>query len=166
MAKPTLNIVVHVNDETSMGASRVPSGLEDFVSVKVGPDVSILLFNHAQAKVLADAAVEAFRILMQIEVDEKAAELTKSMVDNTVDYMRVDTSGWDNCSVENPCQDCQDHPEYFEEDEMSYNTADTSDWGNCTVENPCQECRDSDYVDTYENDEPLYYDFEDDNDRF
>lgn len=119
--RTSLNIVIHVNDETIIEPGRVPSSDTDFVSVKVGPDVSILLFTPAHAKALADAAVEAFRILKQIETDEEAAAMA---------------SAWDD-----------------------------SDFVDCTPDNPCQECSDTfEYPDF--DDEPVYYDFEDDNDRF
>lgn len=80
--KTTLNIVVHVNDETAIESGRVPSNDTDFVSLKVGPEISVLLFNTAQATALANAAVEAFRILSQIETDNAAKVFATSIWGN------------------------------------------------------------------------------------
>lgn len=99
---PTLGIQVHVTDETKIEASQVPSDQKDFVSVKFGWHVSVLLFNSAQAKTLADAAIEAYGLLMKIETDTKASELVSAW-DSEDEY--DDEEGYD-CTIENPCSLC------------------------------------------------------------
>lgn len=171
--KPTLNMIVHVNDETVISSSPVPSTDAEFVSVKVGPDVSILLFNPAQARALADAAVEAFRLLKQMEVESEAESIWGNGTVTESEYDTWIESGQDgtiNCSIEDPCQDCIDTMGYADEDESVLDAwvkngredEVINGWANCTISNPCPDCRD--YPD-YEE-EPLYYDFEDQSDRF
>lgn len=115
--KMTINTVVHVNDETTIIANRVPSADRDFASVKLDWDTSILLFNPAQAKALADAAVEAFRILKQIEADEEANRMASVWNETVVSVM--------NCTPSNPCQDCReldadDYDGYYEYEDESF----------------------------------------------
>ena len=122
--RTTLNIVVHVNDETILNAGRVPSADTDFVSLKVGPDVSVLLFTPAQARALVDAAVIAFGILKTIEAE---AEINSIWGEGTVEeseynsWLQSGRSEDDdynppinsllNCTDENPCHLCVDYQE-------------------------------------------------------
>lgn len=96
---PSLSIQVLLNDETEIESHRVPSGSEDFVSLKLGGQVSVLLFNSNQAITLAKAAVDANRILKTIELEIEEAELISAWDDDD-EYL--------NCTIENPCSDCQE----------------------------------------------------------
>lgn len=139
--KTTVNVIVHVNDETVTSASRVPSTDQDFVSMKIGPDVSVLLFTPAHAKAVADAAVTAFGLLKTIEAE---SEINNIWGDGTV--TESEYNSW--------IQDAYS-------DEVEFDYADYS----CTIERPCNLCSEG-YLDYEVNEDPVYYDFEDDNDRF
>lgn len=144
--KTTLNVNVHVNDETVIKASRVPSADTDFVSLNVGFEVSLFLFDTAQAKLLADAAVEAFRILSQVEADVKAKEFAKSM--NTWGDSAPDTSGprwgtdtpdWTEANEGDGYFECGCTPttNCWEIQEHDYYSVTSSD---CTEDLPCDDC--------------------------
>jgi hypothetical protein len=107
--KTSLNIVVHVNDETLMDASRVPSSDTDFVSVKVGPDVNVLLFNSAQAKAFIQAVMDARRILRTIEAEVEDAEMTRALYED-----EDDEDYGPYCTDDNPCDECLAYNDEYE----------------------------------------------------
>lgn len=137
--KTTVNIVVHVNDETVTESVRVPSSDQDFVALKVGPDVSVLLFNSEQAKTLANAAVAGFAILKDIEAVAEAKEFSQflnSAVSNSDDaWVPVDPE------LERLLAEEEDYPDWT--------------FTDCSEDNPCSECL-ADMNDSYE----AYYDYE------
>jgi hypothetical protein len=114
MAKPTVNTVVHLNNEVTIEAVRVPSESKDFVSLKFGWDTSVLLFNPDQAKAVADAAVAAYRLLKQIEADEAAAAYETALAEQR-DYSYIE-----RCTISNPCQDCRDLEDSYDEYEPQF----------------------------------------------
>lgn len=96
--KPTMTINVHVKDDTWTGAHRVPSSDKDFVSLSIGPDLSILLFNSMQAQALIQSAISAHRILKTIELDIEEALMIANFDDKEDDSVV--------CTIDNPCQSC------------------------------------------------------------
>jgi hypothetical protein len=131
--RTTLNIVVHVNDETIINAGRVPSADTDFVSLKVGPDVSVLLFTPEQARSLADAAVTAFALLKTIESEK---EINSIWGDGTVEESEYNAWLQDGDTDE----DDYDYPEY-----------------SCTDGHPCNLCVE---YGTEKGIDDHYYDYE------
>lgn len=96
---PNFNVNVHLNDEVLIEAQRVPSELQDFVSLKFGWPFSIFIFNSSQAKTLGQAAMNAFRILKTIELEDEEAEMNRA-------WAEADDDEYMNCSIEHPCRDC------------------------------------------------------------
>lgn len=129
MAKePTFTVYIHVNDDVKMGASRTPSGDSDFVSIHLGNQASILLFNVGQAKALIDAAEDAFYILRTVEDEKARAERARVRnypvreVDTELERLLAEEEEIErrtrydyeseigsNCSIENPCPGCQEY---------------------------------------------------------
>lgn len=63
MARTTVTVNIHVNDDTEFQADKIT----DFVALKVGRDADLFIMNSEQAAKLADAAAEAFAILTRME---------------------------------------------------------------------------------------------------
>lgn len=64
---------IHVNDSTEFSAERVT----DFVVLKIG-DVDLFISNAEQAVKLADAAADAFAILIRMEDGLKANQMLEA----------------------------------------------------------------------------------------
>lgn len=95
---PHLNIQIHLNDEFEYETHRVPSGSQDFVSLKLGGQASVLLFNSSQAIILAQAAVDAHRILKTIELEMYEDEMTNVWDEDVEEYV--------DCTIDHPCRNC------------------------------------------------------------
>lgn len=97
----TVNINVHVKDDTKITASRVASDVKDFVSVKFDWDVNILIFTSEQAAALILAVEDAMTILKEIEGKDILDDMMvagrnwiRSIYEDDRDYYRC-ISGWD-----------------------------------------------------------------------
>lgn len=103
-----LNIQIHLKDESEIVVHRVPSTERDFVSLKLGWQTSVLLFNSDQAMALSKAVMDAYSILKNIELDDE--EVDFSDIDDTdcscSACQEYEYTPEENCTDDSPCSLC------------------------------------------------------------
>ncbi len=106
-----IGINAHMRDETTVVTNRVASSGDDFVSLQLGGQVSILMFTPAHAKAVALAAADAYHLLKTIELEKERENMLKSMTSEARSY-ELDEDG--ECTIENPCSSCIDYNDDYE----------------------------------------------------
>ncbi len=111
---PGISMNIHVKDDTRFESQRVPSTDIDFVALKLGWEVGVLLFTSAQAKALAEAADDAYFTLRSIEAEKEREVRTASRINDYSDYADPADPDGVICTIENPCEGCREYNDDYE----------------------------------------------------